>query len=100
MNVRGSYHERKLVDEVRGILMQDFALLKATPREAIEDQLKGRQPQQYEDFIKEIEEVRLGLDDEALLRWWFELADYWPPELSLRDELKHAVQVARRCLTS
>ena len=97
---RASYHERKLVNEIRAILMQDFALLQTTAREAIEDQLKGRSEKQYQEFVEEIEKVRLIMDDEELLRWWFEVADYWPPELSLRGELGHAVQVARRQLTS
>ncbi len=100
MNARASYHDRKLVDEIRGILMQDFHLLKVSPREAIEDQLRGRSKRQYEAFIEEIESVRLALNDEQLMAWWFELADYWPPDIGLRTELAHAVEAARQHLAS
>ncbi|MBY0568018.1 MAG: hypothetical protein K2P70_11935 [Hyphomonadaceae bacterium] len=100
MNASGSYHDRRLADEIRGILIQNFDVLKVTPREAIADQLRGRRKHQYEDFIEEIEGVRLSLNDEQLLAWWFEYADYWPPDISLRGELENAVEVARQHLAS
>jgi hypothetical protein len=100
MNATGSYHDRKLTNEIRGIFIQNFHVLNVTPREAIEDQLRGRTKHQYEEFITEIEEARLSLADERLLAWWFELADYWPLEIRLRVELMNAVQFARQQLAS